>query len=216
MKNNQEQHQPNLMADDSMTPSPSTQVTADNEAPISPKLQKWVDFVELIKGDKVPVHQDREVAPFIKEAEEIRKAKAEKRLNAKLRKLEVEQKQELLAEWQKSVEEARRKFESLAQIPYDYTSGPPSSINDIFREGKEREELKALELEQKAELLKNMREQSKRECGVEWPPVYEGNEGARYDHIPKHPQFYIDMIKRAFPGPANEEPKVLNEPPAAS
>jgi len=69
----------------------------------------------------------------------------------------------------------------------------------------------ALELEQKDELLKNLREQSKRECGVEWPPVYEGNEGARYDHIPKHPQFYIDMIKRAFPGPRTVAEKELNE-----
>jgi hypothetical protein len=158
-----------------------------------------------------PVHQDDDVAPFIKDAEEKRKMRAEKRLHAKLRKLEVEQKAILLAEYQKSLEEARRNFESQPQVPYDYTPGPPSSIEDVFREEKERNRLIALEQEQKEELLKNLREQSKRECGVEWPPVYEGNEGARYDHIPKHPQFYIDMIKKAFPGPRTVKPKEPSE-----
>ena len=204
------------MAEASTLSPSSPQTTGLSEAAIHPKLQKWVDFLELIAKEVEPVHQDKDVAPFIREAEDIKKAKVEKRLDAKLRKLEVEQKAILLAEAKESIKEARRNFESQPQLPYDYTPRPPLSINDLFREAKAREELKALECEQKEELLKNMREQSKQECGVEWPPVYEGNEGARYDHIPKHPQFYIDMIKRAFPGPANEEPKVLNEPPAAS
>ena len=95
---------------------------------INPRLQRWVDFLELMANEMVPVHQDNEVAPFIKEAEEKRKTRAEKRLNAKLRKLEIEQKAILLAEAQKSLEEARRKFESQPQVPYDYTPGPPSSI----------------------------------------------------------------------------------------
>ena len=211
MKNDQQQ-QPNVMTENAMTPPPSNEATTANEpAAISPKLQRWVSFIELIGTETGPVHQDDEVAPFIKEAEEKRKAKAEKRLNAKLRKLEIEQKAILLAEAQRNLEEARRKFESQPQVQYDYTPGPPSTIEDLFRAEKARKELIALEREQKEALLKNVREQSKRECGVEWPPVYEGNEGARYDHIPKHPQFYIDMIKRAFPGPRTVAEKELNE-----
>lgn len=201
----------NVMASNAMTQPPATQATTANEATITPKLQKRLDFLDLTAIEMDPVHQDDDVAPFIKEAEERRKVRAEKRVYAKLRKLEVEQKAELLAEWQKSLKEARRKFESQPQLPYDYTPKPPSSIHDLFRDEKAREELIAMEQEQKEELLKNMREQSKRECGVEWPPVYEGNEGARYDHIPKHPQFYIDMIKRAFPGPQTGAEKEPNE-----
>jgi hypothetical protein len=199
-----------------LTPFLSTQATIANEAAINPKLQEWVDFVDQIKSELGPVHQNDEVAPFIKEAEEKRKMKAEKKLHAKLRKIEVEQKAILLAEAKESMEKARRKFESQPQVPYDYTPGPPCCIEDIFRAEKAREDLIALEREQKEELLKNLREQSKRECGVEWPPVYEGNEGARYDHIPKPPQFYIDMIKKAFPGPQTVGEKEANEHPAAS
>jgi multidrug efflux pump subunit AcrA (membrane-fusion protein) len=212
MKNSQQQQQLNVMASEAiLTTPPATEATNANEAPNSPKLRRWVNFLELITNEIDPVEDNNCVAPFIKDAEEIRKARAEKRLSAKLRKMEVEQKAILLAEAQKSLEEARRKFESQPQLPYDYTDRPPSSINDLFRAEKARDELIALEQEQKEKLLKNLREQSKRECGVEWPPVYDGNEGARYDHIPKHPQFYIDMIKNAFPGAAVVNPKESNE-----
>ena len=105
------------------------------------------------------------VAPFIKEAEEIRKAKAEKRLHAKLRKMEVEQKAILLAEAQKSLEEARRKFESQPQLPYDYTPRPPRTIEDIFRAEKARKELIALEREQKEELLRQVMEKRAQRTG---------------------------------------------------
>lgn len=212
MKNDIEHQDTNVMASSATIPAPATQATSANEtAAISPKLQRWVDFIELLAKEVEPVHQDDEVAPFIKEAEERGKIRVEKRLHSKLRKLEVEQKEVLLAEAQKSMEEARRRFESQPQVPYDYTQGPPSTIEDFFRDEKARNELIALEHEQKEELLKNLREQSKRECGVEWPPVYAGNEGARYDHIPKPPQFYIDMINRTFRGVQSVTEKESNE-----
>jgi hypothetical protein len=209
-----ELNEPNVMADNAIIPPASTQPTAVNEAAITPRLQRWLAFVEQIKHETYPLYKDDEVAPFIKEAEERKNMRAEKRLNTKLRRMEVEQKAILLAEAKESMEKARRKFESQPQVPYDYTLGPPSSIEDFFREEKERHRLIALEREQKQEVLKNLREQTKRECGVEWPPVYEDNEGARYAHIPKHPQFYIDLIKGTFRGAPTVTEKEANENPA--
>ena len=180
-----EQNPSNVMASNAMIPAPSTEGTTANEAPIHPKLQGCVDFIELIAGDMVPAHQDKEVAPFSKEAEEKRKIRAEKRLNAKLRKLDIEQKEILLAESQKSLEEARQRFESEPQVPYDYTPRPPSSINDLFRAEKERNRLIALEQEQKAQLYRQDMEKRAREWGDEWPRIQEMSQDPRFDHIPK-------------------------------
>lgn len=192
--------QPNVMAQNAIIPTPSNQATTANEAPaINSKLRRWVVFVEQIKNETIPDHQYHQVAPFIKDADEIRKARANKRLDAKLRKLEVEQKATLLAEVQKSIQEARRKFESQPQVPYDYTPRPPSSINDLFRQDRPREELIALEREQKEELLRQVMEKRARECGEQWPQMHEMSQDPRFDHIPKHGPGYKQIIEKAFP-----------------
>jgi hypothetical protein len=144
MKNKQ-QHEPNVMAANAMIASHVIQTANANEVVINAKLQRRLAFLDLEAVEMGPLHQDNEVAPFIKVAEERRKAKADKRLHAKLRKMEVEQKEVLLAEAQKSMEEARRKFESQTQVPYDYPQGPPTCIEDIFREENARNELRVLE-----------------------------------------------------------------------
>jgi hypothetical protein len=124
------------------TPLRSTLATTANEAAaINSMLQRRLECLDLKAVEISPVHQYNEVAPFIKDAEVKRKMKAEKRLNAKLRKLEIEQKQILLAEAQKSLEEARHRFESEPQVPYDYSPRLASTINDLFREEKERNRL---------------------------------------------------------------------------
>ena len=205
-----------VMAENAMIPAPSTEATNANEVPISPRLRRWVKFPDLTPIEIGPVHQEDEVAPFIKDAEEIRKVKAEKRLKAKLRKLEVEQKEILLAESQKSLEEAHRTFESLPQLPYDYTSGSPSSINDLFLEGKEREELKALELEQKAELYKQVLEKRARECGDDWPRIQDMFQDPRFDHIPQPCPGYKGLIPNYFHDHPLIPPQKSNEIPAAS
>lgn len=208
---------PFLRASPSRTQAPETQATTANEAAaISPKLQRWVDFVALLTNEMGPVHQDDEVAPFIKDAGDIRKAKAEKRLMAKLRKLEVEQKEILLAEAQKSLEEARRKFESEPQVPYDYTPSPSASINDIFREEKERNRLIALEREQKEELLRQVMEKRAREWGDEWPRIQEMSQDPRFDHIPKLWPGYKGLIPNYFHDHPLIPPQKSNEHPAAS
>jgi hypothetical protein len=157
------------------------------------------------------VHQDDEVAAFIKHAEEFRKTKAEKRLMAKLRKLEVEQKAILLAEAQKSMEQARHRFESQPQVPYDYTPRPPSSINDLFREEKERNELIALEREQKEELLRQVMEKRAKELGDQWPRILEMSQDPRFDHIPKLWPGYKQIIEEAFPCTSPIESQEPNE-----
>ncbi len=48
MKNNQQQHQPSVMANDVIVhPASSTQVPTANEAATTSKLQSWVEFQEL-------------------------------------------------------------------------------------------------------------------------------------------------------------------------
>jgi hypothetical protein len=183
---------------------------------INPDLQRWVDFVDQINSEMDPVHQDDEVAPFIKDAEDIKKARAKKRLNYKLRKLEVEQKAILLAEAKQSIVEARRKFKSQPQLPYDYSQRPPSSINGLFREAMEREELEALELEQKAELYKQVMEKRAKELGDDWPRVQEMSQDPRLDHIPKYWPGYRGLIPNYFHDHPLIPPQKSNEPPAAS
>ena len=199
-----------------LTTPPATEATNANEAPNSPKLRRWVNFLELITNEIDPVEDNNCVAPFIKDAEEIRKARAEKRLSAKLRKMEVEQKAILLAEAQKSLEEARRKFESQPQLPYDYTDRPPSSINDLFRAEKARDELIALELEQKEELLRQVMEKRARDLGDDWPRIQEMSQDPRFDHIPKRWPEYRGLIPNYFHDHPLIPPQKSNEPPAAS
>ena len=199
-----------------LPPPESTQATTANEAPITLKLRRWVDFVDQINNEMDPLHQNDEVAPFIKEAEKIRKAKAEKRLDTKLRKLEVEQKAILLAEAKESLEEGRRKFESQPQLPYDYSPRSSSSINHIFREEKVTEELKALEREQKDELLRQVMEKRAREFGDDWPRIQEMSQHPRFDHIPKPCPGYKGLIPNYFHDHPLIPPQKSNEPPAAS
>src|ERR1017187_8450155 len=122
--------QSDVLAENAMISPPPTQPIATNEAAINPKLQRRLAFLDLEAVAIGPVHQNDEVAPFIKEAEKIRKAKAEKRLDTKLRKLEVEQKAILLAEAKESLEEGRRKFESQ---PDEHTSELQSPMYLVCR-----------------------------------------------------------------------------------
>ena len=207
---------PNVMAENAMIAPPTTAAINANEPSISPKLQKWVNVLELLAKEVEPVHQDDDVAPFIKDAEEIRKAKAEKRLNAKLRKLEVEQKAILLAEAKEAIERAHRKFEAEPQVPYDYTPRPPSSINDLFREEKARNELKALEREQKEELLRQVMEKRAREFGDQWPRIEEMSQDPRFDHIPKPWPGYRGLTPNYFHDHPLIPPQKSHEHPAAS
>jgi hypothetical protein len=111
----------NLVAANVMTPPPSTQATTAHEpAAINPRLQKWVDFLELIAGDTGPVHQENDAAPFIKDAEEIRKMNAEKRLKAKLRRLEIEQKEALYNEvMEKRARELGEEWPRMQEVSQD-------------------------------------------------------------------------------------------------
>jgi hypothetical protein len=200
--NTTQQTETNVMATEAMTPTPLTQATTANEsAAINPMLQKWVDFLELISHEAGPAEDNNCVAPWIQEAEEIRKIKAKKRQNYKLRKLEIEQKKMLLAEAQNRREEARRKFEAQEQLPYDYTERPPATINDILQAQKQREELIALEREQKEALYNEVMEKRAKELGEQWPPTEEDMyEKLRFDQIPKRWPGYKDIIDKAFPG----------------
>ena len=130
--------------------------------------------------------------------EEIKKAKAEKRLNARLRKIEVEQKAALLEECQQREEEERRIFESRK------TQGlPPLPEEDIFREMRQRQELRALEQEQKEELLRLVLEKRAKELGDKWPEIEAKSKMPQYDHIPLLWPSFKEFEENASAGKAN-------------
>jgi hypothetical protein len=204
MKNDPQQNEQKAMAQNAINPSPSTSTQPGNanEPPIDPRLQRWIDFCE--QTAKEAVKAKKYEAQFIKNREEIRKTKAEKRVMAKLRKLEVEQKAVLLAEAQ----EARRKFESQEHPQYDSTTArPPSIIEDI----KAHNDLRALDREQKEELLREVMEKRAKEAGDDWPRIQAMSQDPRFDHIPKCYPGEREMIEKAFCGPSPVKPKESDE-----
>ncbi len=200
-----EQTQPNVMASNAINPLPSTQAT--KQEAITPKLQRWIDFCEQTANEMGTLDQYNPQPPFTDNYEDTKKAKAEKRLMAKLKKMEVVQKAALLAEAQKRLEEARRNFEAQEQPPYDYTNEPPSLIEDM----KANEELRALEREQKEALYKEYMEKRAKEAGDDWPRIQAMMGDVRFDHIPKYYPGEKEIIAKAFQGHQTVKPKESNE-----
>ena len=195
----------NIMAANAMTASPSTKSTTANEAAIDPRLQRWISFCEQTANEVV--EDNNYEAQFIKNAEENRKARAEKRLWGKLKRMEVEQKAVLLAEAQIKMEEAHRKFESQEHAPYDYTPSLPGTIEDI----RARNRLRALEREQKEELLREVMEKRAKEAGDDWPRMQEMSQDPRFDHLPKYYPGEKEMIAKAFSGAPTVKTKESDE-----
>jgi len=185
------QNKINVMAKDAIPPSPSTQPTTKKEPPVDPWLQRWVEFQELARKAIDRVKDNNHMDQFIKNDDENRKARAEKRMMAKLRRMEVEQKAVLLAEAQKNLKEARHNFQS----PEDYTPNSPSLIEDL----RAWEELRALEREQKEELYNEVMEKRAKEAGDDWPRIQQLSQDPRFDHIPKPRPGDQNIIAKAFP-----------------
>jgi hypothetical protein len=185
----------NVMAENAMTPPASTQATTPNEPAIDPRLQRWINFCE--QTAKEAVEQSNYEAQLIKNAEENKKAKAEKRMMAKLKKLKEEQMAVLFVEAEKKIKEADRMFESQEHPHYDSTTiRPPSIIEDM----RARNDLRALEREQKAELLRQVMEKRAKEAGDDWPRMQEMSQDPRYDRIPKYYTGEKEMLAKAFSG----------------
>jgi len=81
--------------------------------------------------------------------------------------------------------------------------------SDAFK--KKQEEEKALEAAEFEAFLNKSREETKREYGIEWPPRYDGNEGARYDHICQHPEILKRRMKQPIPGAQAIKPQESDE-----
>ena len=140
-------------------------------------------------------------SPTVEETlDETKKARAEKRLDAGLRRMEIEQKARLLAETQQRMAEARRTFESRGVAREEQMAGFPSTMEDMFQAMKAREDLLAMEREQKERLLQESLEMQGRLLGEEWPIARDPLEAARFDHIPKPDPLYKRFIEEAFPG----------------
>jgi hypothetical protein len=195
----------NVMTKDGITPPPSTQHRNANELAIDPKLQRWINFCEQTANEVV--EDNNYAAQFLKNAEDNKKARAENRLMVKLRKMEVEQKAVLLAEAQKKIEEARREFESQEHPRYDYTPIAPGTIEEI----RAHNDLRALEREQKEELLKQVMEKRAKEAGDDWPRLQEMSQDPRFDHIPKYYPGEKEIIAKAFPGASTVKAKESDE-----
>lgn len=126
-------------------------------------------------------------SPTVEEAlDEMKRLRAEKRLNARLRKMETEQKARLLAETQQRMAEARRRFDFLGSVKDDEMPGFPSTSEDMLQAMKAREELMAMEREQKKRLLQDTLEMQGRHLGEEWPAARD--------------PLYRKFLAEAFPG----------------
>ena len=185
-------------------PPPSTQSTT-NEPAIDPRLKRWIEFCEQTANEAVD--QNNYEIQFIKNADEMKKARAEKRLMTKLRKREVEQKAVLLAESQNHIKETDRDLASQEHALFDYTSKPTSTVDYLFHEHKALEELRAMERELKEELLRQSIEKRAQKAGDDWPRIQQLSKDPRYDHIPKYYPGEKDLITKAFRGPQTEKPK---------
>ncbi len=154
--------QSNVMANDAiMTPPTAAQATA-------PPEQAWISSdLECRTGVLEQFQNISDQPPQLPHSgDEIKRARAEKRLNAALRRMETEQKARLLAE-------ARRRIDFLGSVKDDEMPGFPSIREDIFREQKACQELLTMEREQKEELLANALESLGREFADNWPLTLE-------------------------------------------
>ena len=94
-------------------------------------------------------------------------------------------------------EHKQMRLQMLAQCKGDVAASFEAIPLDLAAFKRVREEEMAQQAADLEESIRRTREQSKRDCGIEWPPVYaDAAEAARLDHIPKHPQFYVDRMKR--------------------
>lgn len=157
--------QSNVMAHDAiMTPPPAAKgTTPPEQAGINSDLECRMGVLEQFQNIS---DQPPQLPDWI---DETRKTRAEKRLDASLRRMEIEQKARLLAETQQRIAEARRKFESREGRNDEEIPRVPSSVEDMFQAMKAREELVAMEREQKEELLANTLESLGRQFGDNWP-----------------------------------------------
>jgi hypothetical protein len=184
------------MADDAiMIPPPETKATtAPNQSVVNSDLEYRMGVLERFHNltDQPPQLPDW--------VDEVKRARAEKRLDASLRRMEIEQKARLLAESQQRMAEAWRTFESRGVAREEEMAGFPSTIEDMFQAMKAREELMAMEREQKERLLQESLEMQERLLGEERPAARDPLEAARCDHIPKHGLLYKRLLAEAFPG----------------
>ena len=143
--------------------------------------------------------------------EQIKRAKAEKRLNAKLRKLEIEQKAALLEQVKRKEEEDLRMFE------FRKAQGlPQPPEEDFIRAMRERQELVDLEREQKEEMLRLVLEKRALELGDKWPVLYAMSKLPQYDHIPLLWTSLKESEEKELAGKLTVRTAESNEPPATS
>ena len=167
--------QTNVMAENAMSTLPLTTkaTTAPNQPMMNPDLEWGIGVLQEFQ------RMSTQPPPPPDSADEIKRLRAERRLNASLRRLEIEQKAVLLAESQQKMAEARRIFESRSTTSDDGTSRFQSPIEDMFQAAKERQELMDMEREQKEELLKNTLESLRRDFGDNWQQILRNPETSR-------------------------------------
>jgi hypothetical protein len=184
------------MANETMMTPPAVAkaTTAPNQSAVNSDLGCWMGVPEQIQNmhDQPPQLPDW--------VDETRKTRAEKRMDASLRRMEIEQKARLLAETQQRMAEARRRFESRGVAREEGNAGFPSTMEDMFQAMKAREDLLAMEREQKERLLQESLEMQGRLLGEEWPAARDPLEAVRFDHVPKHGLLYKRLLAEAFSG----------------
>ena len=174
--------QSNVMDSESI-PSP-TPTTETNPAP-KPALTNPDCCLESVQKElnQLPNFEDTH--------EEFKKARAEKRMNSRLRRIESEQRAAIMTAIEEKMEEARRNFK-LREPTTDGTIPSYSSpFEQMVAEEEARNKLIAIEQEQQEAFLKYILARRELKEGEEMPPD-DFTEILKYD---KSPRFPLDLIE---------------------
>jgi predicted GIY-YIG superfamily endonuclease len=164
--------QSNVMAENAILTSPpaTKRTAAPNQSAVNSDLVCRMGMLEQFRNMR---DQPPQLLDWV---DEVKKTRAEKRLDASLKRMEIEQKARLLAETQQRMAEARRTFESRGVAGDEEMAGFASTIEDMFQAMKTREDLMAMEQQRKKELLEDVQ----RNLRDQWPPTEEMSELPRF------------------------------------
>ena len=171
------------------SPTPSIETTtAPKPAAINPESHWCFESVQR-ELNQLPNLQNK--------CDEFKKARAEKRMNSRLRRIESEQRAAIMTAIEEKMEEARRNFK-LREPTTDGTIPSYSSpFEQLVAEEEARNKLIAIEQEQKEAFLKYILARRELKEGEEMPPD-DFTEILKYD---KRPTFPLDLIE---PNPRNQ------------
>jgi hypothetical protein len=169
--------QQSIVMDKESSPAPTlpTETTNATEPAIIKFGPQWCSESVQKELNQLPDFEDR--------YDEFKKARAEKRMDGRLRRIEAEQKTVLMAEMAQKMEEARRNFKLRKPTNDGTIPNYSSPFEQMVAEEEARNNLIAMEREQKEAFLKYILARRGLKEGEEMPPD-EFTEILKYDKRP--------------------------------